>query len=114
MDTAKKKKKRNIIFAAAAVVLAGVMIALPFILDARQKILDNTASVLSASVTVGTIRKTLSGTGTLTDEEAQEVSVPQGVKVTEYLVENGQYVKEGDPVAVVEQLRKEDKKKCRF
>ncbi len=102
MDTAKKKKKRNIIFAAVAVVLAGALVALPFILDARQKSIDNNASVLSAPVTVGAIRKTLSGTGTLADEEAQEVSVPQGVKVTEYLVENGQYVKEGDPVAAVD------------
>ena len=102
MDTASKKKRRNIIFAAVAVVLAGALVALPFILDARQKSLDNNASILSAPVTVGTIRKTLSGTGTLADEEAQEVSVPQGVKVTEYLVENGQYVKEGDPVAAVD------------
>ena len=104
MDTAKKKKRRNIIFAASAVLVAGALVALPFILDARQKSLDNTASVLSAPVTVGTIRKTLSGTGTLAEEDAQEVSVPQGVEVTEYLVENGQYVKAGDLVATVDKV----------
>ncbi len=104
MDTAKKKKRRNIIFAASALVLAAALVALPFILDDRQKNGDNAASVLSAQVTTGTIRKTLSGTGTLTEADVQDISVPQGVKVTEYLVENGQYVKAGDPLAEVDKV----------
>ena len=41
---------------------------------------------------------------TLTEQEAQLVSVPQGVNVTEYLVENGQIVKEGDAVAKVDKV----------
>ena len=104
MDSAKKKKRRNMIFAASALVLAGLLVALPFILDARQKNLNDRTSILSAQVTRGTIRKTLSGTGTLTEDDVEEVSVPQGVEVTEYLVQNGQYVKTGDALAVVDRV----------
>ena len=48
--------------------------------------LDQTPAMLqgmSARAERGTIRKTLSGTGTLTEQDAQEVSVPAGVEVTE-------------------------------
>ena len=102
METAKKKKRRNILFAIVAVLLILLLTALPFLLEKNQQREKSSASVLSAKAEIGTIRKTLSGTGTLTEQDAEDVSVPDGVNVTEYLVENGQFVKQGDPVAVVD------------
>ncbi|MBQ9664017.1 MAG: HlyD family efflux transporter periplasmic adaptor subunit [Oscillospiraceae bacterium] len=104
METAKKKKRRNAVFAVVAILLAALLVLIPFLLDARQNSGKPDASILSAEVRRGDLRKTLSGTGTLEEQEAEEVTVPQGVKVTEYLVENGQFVREGDPVASVDRV----------
>lgn len=104
MEETKKKKKRNILFAVGAVLLIVVLTALPFLLEEKQQKEKNTGSILSARAEIGSLRKTLSGTGTLTEQDAEEVSVPDGVKVTEYQVVNGQFVKQGDPVAVVDKV----------
>ena len=103
MEAAKKKKIRNIVFAVLALLLVAALVALPFLLEKQQQ-KTSTASILSAKAETGDIRKTLSGTGTLTDQDAEDVEVPQGVKVTEYLVKNGQFVKQGDPVATVDKV----------
>ena len=103
MEAAKKKKIRNILFAVLALLLVAALIALPFLLEKQQQ-KTSSASILSAKAETGDIRKTLSGTGTLTDQDAEDVEVPQGVKVTEYLVKNGQFVKQGDPVAAVDKI----------
>ncbi len=102
MNSLKKINKKNIVFSVVAILLVVLLIALPFILEFKQNNSENKASILSAMAEFGTICKTLSGTGTITEQEASEVSVPGGVKVTEYLVENGQFIKAGDPVAIVD------------
>ncbi len=104
MEASKRRKRKNIIFAVLAVLAVILMVAIPFLLEARQKNAETGASILSAQAETGTIRKTLSGTGTLTEQDAEDVSVPQGVQVTEYLVSNGQYVKTGEPVAVADKI----------
>ena len=101
MEETKKKKVGWKIFLVLALLAAAAMAAMPFYLEARQKEDGSKASILSAKAEKGTIRKTLSGTGTLTEQDAQEVTVPSGVSLTEFLVENGQIVQEGDPVAAV-------------
>ena len=103
MDTNKKKTGKRIAFVAVVLLVAAALAALPFFLDARQK--ESTkASLLSAKAERGVIEKSISGTGTITEQDAVEVSVPQGVRVTEYLVENGQLVREGDAVARVDKV----------
>ena len=104
METAKKKRRRNILFAIAAVLLIALLTALPFLLEKNQQREQSKASILSTKAKTGSIRKTLSGTGTLTEQDAEDVSVPTAVRVTEYLVENGQFVKQGDPVAMVDRI----------
>ena len=104
MEAEKKRKRRNILFAVVILMIIALLTLIPFLLDARQKSESSSASILSVKAAMGNIQKTLSGTGTLEEQEADEISVPQGVKVTEYLVKNGQYVKQGDPVAVVDKV----------
>ena len=103
MERKKRKKAGKIIFALIVLLIIALLIALPFILDAKQN--EKTkGSVLSAEVKTGSIQKTFSGTGTITEQEALEVSVPEGVKVTNYLVKNGQSVLSGDPVATADRV----------
>ena len=104
MESRKKRRGGRIVFAVLALLVIAGLTALPFVLQEQQEKNADKASILSAQVTAGSIEKTLSGTGTLSDQEAQTVSVPQGVQVTEYLVANGQSVKAGDAVAVVDRV----------
>jgi len=104
MEESKKKKRRSILITGILLLLTALLVLIPFLLDARQQNLKSEGSILSARVERGTIRKTLSGTGTLTEQDAQEVSVPADVEVTEYLVVNGQVVSEGDAVAAVDKV----------
>ena len=102
MEEKKKKKPGQIILFVLIFLAAAAMAAFPLFFGDRQTENRSKASILSTKVERGTIRKTLSGTGTLAEQEAQTVAVPSGVYLTEYLVKNGQYVQEGDPLAAVD------------
>ena len=101
MESSKKKTGKRIAMFLLLIVLAGIVAAGALFLQKEQISTEKGASILSTHVKKGSIQKTLSGTGTLTEQDPQAVSVLQGVKVTEYLVKNGQIVKKGDPVATV-------------
>lgn len=101
---AKKKRTKNILFACAVALFALGVALLPTILSSQQEEPVDTASYLSTQVQKQDIRSTISGWGTLTEEEGVAVSVPRGVEVTGYLVENGQMVEEGQPLASVDQV----------
>ena len=103
METNKKKTVKRVVFAVIVLLFAAMLVAQPFMMEARQGERSN-VSTLSSTAQIGTIRKTLSGTGTITDQEAETVSVPDGVLVTEYLVSNGNFVEQGEPVARVDKI----------
>ena len=103
MENRKRKKAGKIVFALIILLIAALLVALPFILDEQQNA-KTKGSILFAEVKPGSIQKTFSGTGTITEQEALEVSVPAGVEVTEYLVKNGQFVQSGDPVATADRV----------
>lgn len=58
-------------------------------------------TVQTAQVTKGSIGTTVSGSGTLENEEANDVTIPQNVEVTDVYVEAGDKVAEGDMLASV-------------
>lgn len=103
MDKLKQKRIKRITllaFLGAFVVLA----MMPVI--AR----DNTAaegpqqSILCAVVTTGDIATGIQGGGVLMEEMAQRITVPHGVKLTGFLVSNGDAVHEGDAIAQVDSV----------
>ncbi len=102
MEKSRKKIFRRTLSGILVLLFAGSLAAVPFILDKLQTGNDGGASILSVSAEIGTIRKTLSGTGVLTEQEAADVTVPEGVTVTKYLVQNGQTIQDGDPVAIAD------------
>ena len=99
--TTKKRIKRYLSWACMAgiVVLLTVM---PLMAKNEAQKDGPQASVLSATVETGSITSVLHGGGTLEDEDVEDVIIPTGVKITGFLVKNGDMVKEGDPVAMVD------------
>lgn len=62
------------------------------------------ASTLTGVVGKGDLVRSLSGGGALTAVEEENLTIPQGVKITSLLVSNGDVVKKGDPIAAVDRV----------
>lgn len=99
-----KKSAKKYIFGVLAVLLAAALVIIPFALESAKDASGDKASILSAEAALADISKTVSGTGTLTDEDAVEIKLPYGVEVTKYLVNNGDFVTEGQPLAEVDRI----------
>ena len=104
MDKTKKKNvRRYILWGVLAVVVAGLAM-LPA-LARRQDAQDGpVASVLEATVKEGSVQATVRGGGTLEARDGEDIELPPEVKITEFLVKNGQEVKKGDPVAKIDKV----------
>lgn len=104
MDKTKKKNvRRYILWGLLAVVVAGLAM-LPAL--ARQQDAQDgpVASVLEATVKEGSVQATVRGGGTLEAGDGEDIELPPEVKITEFLVKNGQEVKKGDPVAKIDKV----------
>ena len=99
----RKFKTKDKIFAAIAVVLVLALVIVPLAMEANA---NKEKEVSYASVTAEnrTISTTLAGTGTLTGATAQEITVPEGVLLEEFLVENGDEVTAGTALATVDKV----------
>ena len=104
MDKAKKKRiKKYITWAALAAVVA-LLAAMPLLAQQEAKADGPVASVLSAEVKTGSLSASIHGGGNLEAETIEEIKLPSGVKITEFLVKNGQFVTAGTPVATVDKV----------
>lgn len=104
MDKTKKKNvRRYILWGVLAVVVAGLAM-LPAL--ARQQDAQDgpVASVLEAEAKEGSVQATVRGGGTLEAGDGEDIELPAEVKITEFLVKNGQEVKKGDPVAKIDKV----------
>ena len=104
MDKAKKKNIKRLIGAICVVVLVAALALMPVI--AKQKPQENgpQASILTAKVQTGSIQSEIIGGGVLAGEDPQTLTVPSAVKLTGYLVSNGDAVKTGDAIANVDRV----------
>ncbi|MBQ2668582.1 MAG: HlyD family efflux transporter periplasmic adaptor subunit [Clostridia bacterium] len=102
-----KVRKKNIVriaaFACTAAVV-GLLAAMPLLAKPDEKAEGPQASILSGTVENGSVSTEVIGGGTLAEEDAETVSIPSKVKLTEYLVSNGDTVREGDPIAAVDRV----------
>ena len=99
-----KRKRNNFIILLLLLVLAAGMAAVPKLMRRETVETGDTSSILSAKVKRGSIRTTITGGGTLTDGEGTVISAPHGVEITEFLVNNGDMVEAGQPIAAVDML----------
>lgn len=97
----KKQRRRYIAWgcAAALVILLAVM---PMAASGG----DDTpqAAILSGQVTRQELETQILGGGLLSGEGALSLDIPADVKITEYLVSNGDNVTEGEPIATVDRV----------
>lgn len=104
MDNAKNKRIKKYI---SRTVLAAVVIYLaimPMVARSHTGSDGPVASILSGTVETGSIDTVLHGGGTLSQESSVEITIPSGVKLTKFLVENGEAVAQGQPVAEVDRV----------
>lgn len=101
--TQKKRLKRYLLWGGAAVLVA-VLALMPLLAKNSGTSDGPTASILTTTVETGTISSSLRGGGTITVDGAEDVTIPSGVKITEFLVKNGDYVTAGTPVANVDKV----------
>ena len=97
----KKQQRRYIAWgcAAALVILLAVMpMAASGADDTPQ------AAILSGQVTRQELETQILGGGLLSGEGALSLDIPADVKITEYLVSNGDSVTEGEPIATVDRV----------
>ncbi len=99
----KRKKAAQRVVAIVAVVLVCLLAA---VLYGRRNVQQsvnakNSSNVKTAQVTNGSIQAVVSGSGTLTSEDVEDLSVPATVKVEKMHVEQGDKVEEGTLLASV-------------
>ena len=104
MDKARKKNIKRIIALVCAAAVVVLLAAMPLIAKQDDGEDGPKASILTDTVTTGSINTELIGGGTLAEETAVTISVPAEVKLTEFLVSNGQQVTEGTPIASVDRV----------
>lgn len=103
---ARKRKKRKyiiILVSIVAVVLIGVIVGVTVLRRqvAKQVGASDGSEVQQAEVTTGSISTTVSGSGTLSDENTEDIEIPNSVEIVEYYVKEGDQVEEGDLIATV-------------
>lgn len=98
----KKNTWKKIIPWALLLAVTGALIILP--MSVRSKAEQPAYEFVSAQAERRDISSSLSGGGTVGAQEKQDVSLPDGVEITRYLVSNGENVEAGQPVAEVDSL----------
>lgn len=98
-----KNIKKYIAGIALVAVVAGLA-ALPLLARNEESQETYRASILSGTAATAQISRTITGGGTLEEEEAQLLELPEGVLLTEFLTENGSYVNRGDAVASIDRV----------
>ena len=98
----RRKVLRTVLITIA--VIATILIATVIILTKKveKRFAAAAAEVQSYQVTTGTIHTIVSGTGVLTEEDLEEITVPSGVEITEVMVDAGDTVRKGDLLATVD------------
>ncbi len=104
MDKAKKKLLKRYLLWAALACLVLLLTVMPLLAKNEAEADGPQASILSATVEKGSITTSLRGGGNLQDQDEADVVIPTGVKITGFLVKNGDIVTEGTPLAEVDKV----------
>ena len=103
----KKKRRRRRIRITVLVILAIAAVAIFITVSrlrtqVREQFGGTGAKVLSQEVVSGTLSTVVSGKGVLAEDGLESITVPEGVSLTEVLVEAGDTVAEGQVLATVD------------
>ncbi len=102
----KKMRRRRIIRTVLIVIglVAAILVGTVIVLTKKveKRFAAAAADVQTHVVSTGTIHTIVSGSGVLTEEDLEEISVPSGVEVSEVVVDAGDTVSKGDLLATVD------------
>lgn len=104
MDKAKKNRIKKYITWGCLAALVALLAVMPLLAQNEAEEDGPVASILEGNVQMADLETGLRGGGTLSAGDAMNVELPKGVKITEFLVRNGDIVNEGDPVAAVDKV----------
>lgn len=102
--TEHNKQIRKYIRLGVLAILVVLLAVMPMLAARNQGAADTGASILTATVENKTIDTQIIGGGQLSSEASLNVRIPENVKLTQYLVGNGDTVKEGEPIAKVDKV----------
>ena len=100
----KKKNIKRFISLGCILVIVALLAAMPLIAKQTPEEDGPKASILSGTVSLGSIDTELIGGGQLAEDDASVIDIPAAVKLTEFLVSNGDAVTEGTPIASVDRV----------
>lgn len=104
MDKTRKKKLRQVIAWVSLAALVVLLTAMPLLAKENAEEDGPVATIKSGTAQARTITQVLAGGGVLTEEDAENITIPSGVKLTEFLVSNGDVVQKGDDLAKVDKV----------
>ena len=91
-----RKQRRKILVWAAMALLVVLLAIMPMLAANKNAEEEQQASILSGKVEYGSIDTKIVGGGRLASEAAIKLEIPEAVKLTEYLVGNGDTVSKGE------------------
>ena len=99
----KMVKKKKVIIGVTGVILISVISGGIFLLHGKSTLAMKTESVVqTAKAEKGSISNTVTGTGNLEADTAQDIEIPSSILIDQVLVESGDHVSAGDVLATVD------------
>ena len=106
LEKEKKMRRRRIVRTVLIVIVAVIILGIMAVSSLRKKVEERfgsfDAEVLAYEVKTGTINTVVSGSGTLTEDDLEQVKVPAGVEIMEIIPERNDAVSKGDVLATVD------------
>ena len=99
-----KKNIKRVIAVACIVAVVVLLAAMPLLAKQETREDGPKASILSGKASTGSINTELIGGGTLAEETAVKLELPAAVKLTEFMVSNGDIVTAGAAIATVDRV----------
>ena len=104
MDKAKKKRIQQILVCVCIAAVVAFLAVMPMFAKTKPAGSGPKASILTETVRPGQLNRELISGGVLEEEAAVAVEVPAAVKLTDYLVRDGDVVTAGTPIATVDRI----------
>lgn len=102
MDKVQKKRIKQVIAWGCAGLVTLGLATMPLLAKSEDD--APTAAIKTAAASAGSVTDTINGGGVLVEDTAVNVTIPSGVKLTAFLVENGDEVVAGDALASVDKV----------
>ncbi len=99
-----RKNKKHLLRWIALALVVVLLAAMPAMAGSGEEDDEPKQSILSVKPEQGSIDIALKGGGQLASQSPEEITIPAEVKLTKYLVKNGETVAEGDPIARVDRV----------